>query len=257
MLTAALLLRIDGITMSSLSARELHNALLAREYYFGSGARLAAWQQHVLQELHASLKPVEPPLLDHFAAWGYHLVGGEQLWIPRLVSVVAWVLAGVVVYLIALRITRREGALVAAALYLFWPYGVVMSRFYMPDPTMVALLLAGALGVIRYWEAPSGRRFLAASGLAAVATFVKPGVALVFLAVLFAVLAIAQRARVMTIVARLLACSPSSRSRRPLLPATSSTAPISVTSWRLKATPATGYSRTSSRRDGSGVAGGR
>jgi 4-amino-4-deoxy-L-arabinose transferase-like glycosyltransferase len=205
MLVAALLLRIDGITMPSLSARELHNALLAREYYFGMGAGLPAWKQHVLQELHVSVKPVEPPLLDHFAAWGYHLAGGEELWIPRMVSVVTWVLAGLLVYSIALRITRREGALVAAGLYLFWPYGVVMSRFYMPDPTMVALLLAGALTVIRYWEAPSGRRFLAASGVAAVATFVKPGVALVFLGVLFAVLAISQRARVMTMVARLLA----------------------------------------------------
>jgi 4-amino-4-deoxy-L-arabinose transferase-like glycosyltransferase len=205
MLGAALLLRIDGITKPSLSARELHNALLAREYYFGSGAGLPAWKQHVLQNLHASVKPVEPPLLDHVAAWGYHLAGGEELWIPRLVSVVVWVLASIFVYLIALRITRREGALVAAALYLFWPYGVFMSRFYMPDPTMVALLLAGALTVIRYWEAPSGRRFLVASSVAAAATFIKPGVALVFLATLFAVLAISQRARAMTIVVRLLA----------------------------------------------------
>src|SRR5215204_1545156 len=205
MLVPALLLRIDGITMPSLSARELHNALLAREYYFGSGAGLPAWKQHALQELHTSVKPVEPPLLDHVAAWGYHLAGGEKLWIPRLVSVVVWVLASLFVYLVALRITRREGALIAVALYLFWPYGVAMSRFYMPDPTMVALLLAGVLAVVRYWEAPSGRRFLAASGIAAVVTFVKPGVALVFLAALFAVLAISQRARVRPIVVRLAA----------------------------------------------------
>jgi 4-amino-4-deoxy-L-arabinose transferase-like glycosyltransferase len=172
MLGAALLLRIDGITKPSLSARELHNALLAREYYLGSGAGLPAWKQHVLQELHVSVKPVEPPLLDHLAAWGYHLAEGEELWIPRLVSVLLWVLASIFVYLIASRITRPEGALIAAALYLFWPYGVLMSRFYMPDPTMVAFLLAGALAVIRYWEGPSWRRFLVAAGVAAAATFV-------------------------------------------------------------------------------------
>jgi 4-amino-4-deoxy-L-arabinose transferase-like glycosyltransferase len=203
MVGAALFLRIDGITKPSLSARELHNALLAREYYFGSGEGLPAWKQHVLKSLHDSVKPVEPPLLDHLAAWGYHLAGGEEIWIPRVVSVVLWVLAGVFVYLIASRITRREGALVAAALYLFWPYGVLMSRFYMPDPAMVAFLLAGALAVIRYWEQPSGRRFLAAAGVAAAATFIKPGVALVFLAALFAVLAISQRARARTIATRL------------------------------------------------------
>jgi 4-amino-4-deoxy-L-arabinose transferase-like glycosyltransferase len=204
MVAAALLVRIDGITKPSLSARELHNALLAREYYFGSGVGLPLWKQHVLQALHDSVKPVEPPLLDHLAAWGYGLAGGEELWIPRLVSALFWVLAGLFVYLIALRITRREGALVAAALYLFWPYGVLMSRFYMPDPTMVAFLLAGVLAVIRYWERPSTRRFLVAAGVGAAATFIKPGVALVFLAALFIALAISQRASVRTVGGRLL-----------------------------------------------------
>jgi 4-amino-4-deoxy-L-arabinose transferase-like glycosyltransferase len=201
---AALLLRIDGLTRPSLSTRELHNALLAREYYLGSGGGLPAWKQHVLQELHVSVKPVEPPLLDHLAAWGYGFAGGEELWIPRLVSVVLWVVASAFVYLIASRITRPEGALVATALYLFWPYGVLMSRFYMPDPAMVAFLLAGALAVIRYWEELSGRRFLVAACVAAAATFIKPGVALVILAALFVVLAMSQRARPRTVVSRLL-----------------------------------------------------
>jgi 4-amino-4-deoxy-L-arabinose transferase-like glycosyltransferase len=147
---------------------------------------------------------VEPPLLDHVAAWGYRIVGREDLWIPRLVSAALWVLGGLFVYLIGLRITRREGALVAAALYLFWPYGVVMSRVYMPDPTMVALLLAGAFTVIRYWERPSPSRFAAAAGVAAAATFVKPGVALVFLACLFGALAVSQRTRLAVAGSRLL-----------------------------------------------------
>jgi 4-amino-4-deoxy-L-arabinose transferase-like glycosyltransferase len=201
---AAFLLRVDGIARPSLSTRELHNALLAREYYLGDGAGLPAWQQHVLRELHRSVKPVEPPLLDHFAAWGYRIAGREDLWIPRLVSAALWVLGGLFVYLIGLRITRLEGALVAEALYLFWPYGVVMSRVYMPDPTMVALLLAGALAAIRYWERPSPGRFAVASGMAAVATFVKPGVALAFLVCLFGALAVSQRARLSVAVSRLL-----------------------------------------------------
>jgi 4-amino-4-deoxy-L-arabinose transferase-like glycosyltransferase len=111
---------------------------------------------------------------------------------------------GIFVYLIGLRITRREGALVAAALYLFWPYGVLMSRFYMPDPTMVAFLLAGAFTVIRYWERPSPARLLIAAVVAAAATFIKPGIALTFLAILFAAVAISQRVRARAICARVL-----------------------------------------------------
>jgi 4-amino-4-deoxy-L-arabinose transferase-like glycosyltransferase len=201
---AALLVRIDGITRPSLSTRELHNALLARQYYLGDGAGLPAWKQQVLRALQQSVKPVEPPILDHLAAWGYHLTGQEDLWLPRLFSVALWAIGGVFVYLIGLRVTRREGALVAATLYLFWPFGVVMSRFYMPDPAMVALMLAGALAVIGYWERPSPRRFALASGVAAVATLIKPGVALVFLAILFAVLAVSQRVRLTVASGRLL-----------------------------------------------------
>lgn len=208
MLAAAFVVRVDGITKPSLSARELHNALLAREYYYGSdygsGEGLPAWKQQVLRELHVSVKPVEPPLLDHLAAWGDRLTGEENLWIPRLISAALWVLSSVFVYLIGSRITRREGALIATALYLFWPYGVLMSRFYMPDPAMVALLLAGALTVIRYWERPSARLFVVACGVAAAATFIKPGVALVFLGALFAAVAVAQRARATAIIGRLL-----------------------------------------------------
>lgn len=193
LLAAALLLRVDGLTTPSLSTRELHNALLAREYYFGSGAGLPPWKQHVLNDLRGSVQPVEPPVLDHLAAWGFRLLGGEHLWFPRLVSALLWVIGGIFLYLIALRITSREGALVALALYLFWPYGVLISRLYIPDPMMVALLLAGALAVITYWERPSPRRLAAASGVAALATAAKPGIALVFLAALFAALAVSQR----------------------------------------------------------------
>jgi hypothetical protein len=90
-------------------------------------------------------------------------------------------------------VTTGAGALVALALYLFWPYGVVMSRVYMPDPMMVALLLGGGLAVIRYWERPSRGRFATAAGVTALATMAKPGVALFFLLALFVVLGAAQR----------------------------------------------------------------
>jgi 4-amino-4-deoxy-L-arabinose transferase-like glycosyltransferase len=192
LLAAALLLRVDGITQPSLSTRELHNALLAREYYFGGGTGLPAWKQRVLAQLRRSVKPVEPPVLDHLAAWEYRLTGGEHMWAPRLVSALLWVIGGVFLYLIALRVTSSAGAVVALALYLFWPYAVVISRLYLPDPMMVALILAGALALIRYSESPTRGRFAAAAAVAAAATAAKPGIALVFLVVLFAALALSQ-----------------------------------------------------------------
>jgi 4-amino-4-deoxy-L-arabinose transferase-like glycosyltransferase len=70
----------------------------------------------------------------------------------------------------------------------------------MPDAMMVALLLASALMVIRYWERPSRRRLVAAGLLSSLATATKPGVALIFLVVLFLVLAVSNRVFQATLV---------------------------------------------------------
>jgi 4-amino-4-deoxy-L-arabinose transferase-like glycosyltransferase len=199
LLVAALLIRLDGITTPSIESRELHNPLIARQLYYGDGAGLPAWKQQVLRELGEVVRPIEPPVLDLIAAAGFRLAGGEELWIPRLVSSLLWILGGVFLYLIAVRLTTRPGALVALALYLLWPYGAFISRLYMPDAMMISLLLAGALTVIRYWERPSSRRLLAAGIVSGAATAAKPGVAIVFLLALFVVLAVSRRALVETV----------------------------------------------------------
>jgi 4-amino-4-deoxy-L-arabinose transferase-like glycosyltransferase len=200
LLAGALLLRIDGITRPSLATRELHNALLAREYYLGDGAGLPLWKQHVLRELPNSVTPVEPPVLDHLAAFAFRVTGGEHLWMPRLASTLMWLVGGMLLYLIGVRVTTRDGAVVALALYLVWPYGVLISRLYMPDPTMIALLLGAALTVIRYWEHPSTSRLVFAGFVSSVATAVKPGVAIIFLVALFVALAASRRALLAAIV---------------------------------------------------------
>lgn len=194
LLAGAFLLRLEGITKPSVESRELHNALIARQYYLGDGSGLPAWKQRVLRELGEVVRPIEPPVLDVLAATAYRISGGERLWIPRLMSAAFWIAGGVFLYLIALRLTSREGALVALGLYLVWPYAVWLSRLYMPDATMVSLLLVATLAVIRYWERPSRPRFLAAAGISAVAAAIKPGVAFIFLVALFAAIAVSKRA---------------------------------------------------------------
>jgi 4-amino-4-deoxy-L-arabinose transferase-like glycosyltransferase len=199
LLALAFVVRLDGITTPSVEARELHNALIARQLFYGDGAGLPAWKQNVLQELGEVVSPIEPPVLDVIAAAGFRLAGGEELWIPRLVSSALWIVGGIFLYLIAGRLMTRPGALVAVGLYLFWPYGAFISRLYMPDATMIALLLAGALAVIRYWERPSFGRLVAAGVVSGAATVAKPGVAIVFLLALFVALALSRRALVETV----------------------------------------------------------
>ena len=191
---AALVVRLGGIGNPSVESRELHNALVARQLYHGDGDGLPEWKRTVLQELRDVAQPIEPPILDALAAAGFKLVGGEELWIPRLLSSVLWVVGGLFLFQIASRLTSRSGAFIALVAYLFWPYAVWLSRLYMPDGAMVACLLLAALTVIRYWERPTRRRLLVAGGVASVAAVLKPGVALVFLVALFVALARSQRA---------------------------------------------------------------
>jgi 4-amino-4-deoxy-L-arabinose transferase-like glycosyltransferase len=100
----------------------------------------------------------------------------------------------VFLYLIAGRLTTREGALIALTLFLVWPFGVWLSRHFMPDAMLVAFLLAASLSVLRYWERPTAGRFAAAGFISALAVAVKPGVAFLFLLFLFGALALTGRA---------------------------------------------------------------
>jgi 4-amino-4-deoxy-L-arabinose transferase-like glycosyltransferase len=193
LLVGAMVVRVDGITRPSLESRELHNALIARQYYLGDGAGLPPWKQNVLREVGEVVRPLEPPILDLLAAAAFRLTGGEDLWVPRLVSALMWLVGGVFLYLIAARLTTRAGAMVTLALYLFWPYGAFISRLYMPDAAMLALMLGASLAVLRYWEAPSFARLGAAGAASAVATVVKPGIAILFLVPLFVALAASKR----------------------------------------------------------------
>jgi 4-amino-4-deoxy-L-arabinose transferase-like glycosyltransferase len=196
LLAGALVVRVDGITRPSLESRELHNALIARQYYLGDGTGLPSWKRDVLRELGEIVRPIEPPILDLVAASAFRLTGGEDLWVPRLISALMWLVGGVFLYLLAARLTTRAGATVALALYLFWPYGALISRLYMPDATMVALMLGAILTVLRYWETPSFARLGAAGAVSGLATVVKPGVAIVFLVPVFIALAASKRALV-------------------------------------------------------------
>ncbi len=200
LLAGGLLVRLDGITTPSVESRELQNALLARQYYLGDGDGLPVWKQRVVRELGHVVQPLEPPVLDVLAGSTFRLVGAERLWIPRLASIMFWLLGGVFLYLIAGRVTRPEGALIALALYLFWPYPAFISRLYQPDAMMMALLLAAALTIIRYWERPSPARLGAAGIVSAAATVAKPGIAFIFLLGLFIAIAVSRRALVETLV---------------------------------------------------------
>jgi 4-amino-4-deoxy-L-arabinose transferase-like glycosyltransferase len=192
LLVGGLALRLTAISEPSIEQRETQSALLARRMSLGNTEILSPWKQRVLDELSVVVKPIEPPVLDFLASVHYRM-SGENFWFPRLLSSLAWVIGGVFLYLIGRRLTTSAGAIVALGLYLVWPFGVWLSRHFMPDATMVAALLAAILAVIRYWEQPTGSRLLTAGVVSSVAAIVKPGVAAFYVIALFIAMAVSRR----------------------------------------------------------------
>jgi 4-amino-4-deoxy-L-arabinose transferase-like glycosyltransferase len=173
-------------------SRQLHYATLARGYYVLHLSAAPEWQRQVMRARLREAVPIELPLLPYVTAIIFRLVGGEHLWIPRLLSALFWILGGLFLYFIARRFTHAWAALFGVGIYLFLPFPLVASTSFQPDPLMVMLIVASILAIIRYYERPTRERLVGALSVSAAAVFIKPGIAAFFVLPIFAALAIAR-----------------------------------------------------------------
>jgi 4-amino-4-deoxy-L-arabinose transferase-like glycosyltransferase len=152
--------------------RQYRSALLARRLYLES---LPASPQWRLDLARANAPPFyEPPVLERLTALAYRLRGGEDLRIPRGLSVLAWLMGGVFVFGLAARVAGTSGALTSVAFFLLAPFGVEASRSFQPDPLMVALLAAAAWALMVYADNPRLVVLLLPALTGSLAVLVKP-----------------------------------------------------------------------------------
>jgi len=152
---AALGIRIYALKTPPLefhATREYRYALVAHDYFLSNRDSIPAWEKQVAYLNHQDLASMEPPIVAFIAGIGYRMVGAEQLWIPRLMSSLFWLIGGVFLYLVARRAFDRDGALISAAYYLFLPYGIFASRSFQPDPLMIMLMLWSIYAIVQYFE---------------------------------------------------------------------------------------------------------
>lgn len=171
-------IRLHHITKPPLdfaSIRQYQNAHVARGLYFESQASIPDMRKKIaklnMQRMGFTL---EPRIIEQAAALGYRIAGGEHLWIPRILSLIFWLIGGVFLYLTAIRTLSSGGALFSTAFYLFLPYGILASRSFQPDPLMVMMLMISIFAILVYHEKPSRNRLFIAAGVSAFAMFVKP-----------------------------------------------------------------------------------
>jgi Dolichyl-phosphate-mannose-protein mannosyltransferase len=122
--------------------RQLLSATKARAYYFRTKPAGISTQEREIGIRQAKLKAqVEPVILEHLVAFTYRFTG-EQLWVARIYSSLFWIIGGIFLFLLVRNLVSFDAAIFSTAYYLFFPYAIIASRSFQPDPLMVMFILA-------------------------------------------------------------------------------------------------------------------
>jgi 4-amino-4-deoxy-L-arabinose transferase-like glycosyltransferase len=78
------------------------------------------------------------------------------------------------VFVIGVRLASPTAALLAVALHLFLPYGIIASQNFQPDPLMTVASLWAIFALIRHYDDQSRGRFVVAAALVGLAGLIKP-----------------------------------------------------------------------------------
>lgn len=153
--------------------RQIHSALIARGMYYAGQEMIPEWQRDMAVRQWQTEGVIEPQVFERLVAWTYERIGAADLRAARLYAILFWMAAGLLVTRLALEMAGRGGALVAALFFLAWPYGVIASRAFQPEPLLIALC-AGALLVALRWQERGGWGLTLAAGLlAGLAIYIK------------------------------------------------------------------------------------
>jgi 4-amino-4-deoxy-L-arabinose transferase-like glycosyltransferase len=180
---AARLFNIGDPPLGFHPTRQYRSLLISRGYYYQSQASIPEWKREVARINLEKQGILEPPVTELLVAVAYLVLGGEHYWVPRIFTILFWLLGGYFLYRITARILDPFAALFATVFYLLLPFAVVASRSFQPDSLMVALMLASILVLLEFDEHPTWGRYATAGLFAAASIFIKPVSAFVIYAV--------------------------------------------------------------------------
>jgi hypothetical protein len=144
--------------------RQLLSALKARGMYYETLTDIPSDQRSFAIQQWKFRAAIEPEIIERMSAFTYQFTG-EQLWVARVYSSLFWVISAYFLFLLAQRLTSTDGALAAAAFYLFAPYAVTASRSFQPDPLMVALIVIFWWAVSKWADEPTSYKWAILAGL--------------------------------------------------------------------------------------------
>lgn len=119
--------------------RQYRSALMARGMYYEHLTTAPQWQREIAVAQWKGEGLIEPPIMEGLVALTYRIIG-EHLWLGRIYASLFWLTGGLAIWLLAKNMSMQEGGIIALAYVLFVLFGVTVSRAFLPDPLMVALI---------------------------------------------------------------------------------------------------------------------
>jgi hypothetical protein len=153
--------------------RQLRNAIVTRSIYYQLSPTIDPQQVEEAQAAANKVGQYEPPILESVVALTYRLIGQEIPWIPRLYTILFWLIGGVAVFDLARRMTSVDGAVIATGYYLLLPFAAQASRSFQPDPGMVMWFILSVYFMYRWSEEQRWRWVVLAGLTAGMAALVK------------------------------------------------------------------------------------
>ena len=153
--------------------RQLHSALIARGMYYENLKDAPVGQKDMAVSQWKSEGLIEPQVMERLTAFMYQIIGSEQLWAARVWSIFFWMIGGVFLFLLAREIAGLEGAAIAVVYFFLWPYAVIASRAFQPEPLMVATIIIGLWAAVRWTKNPSVVNAVTAGVICGLAIYIK------------------------------------------------------------------------------------
>ncbi|MGE5641549.1 MAG: hypothetical protein ACM3Y8_00935, partial [Byssovorax cruenta] len=144
MFSVALAIRLYDLTDLPLDihpTRQLLSAIKARALYFQTQPDGVSTEHLEMGIRQAKLKAqVEPVIYERLVAFTYRFTG-EKVWIARIYSSLFWLIGGAFLFLLLRDLVSFDAAVFSTAYYLLFPYAIIASRSFQPDPLMVMLII--------------------------------------------------------------------------------------------------------------------
>jgi len=112
--------------------------------------------------------------METLVAWTYRLMGGENLWVARILSTTFWIVGAAALYDLGRRIATPAASLVGVGYYLFMPFSIRASRSFQPDPLLVMFIMLAAWALYHWWRERSWKWAILAGLLGGLSGLVKP-----------------------------------------------------------------------------------